>query len=99
MYSSPTPVPPSPPPPQPSISSFPLTLASPQVGGQVSLHGMPVSAQTPSWVRLTRPAVPNATYIDVDADVANWPVNAPIAIASTSIDLNEAEVTYVREGE
>ena len=73
-----------------------LSLPLSQVGGRVDLHGMPGSSSSPSWVRLLSPAYAGATSITVNADVSAWPVGSYVALASTSIDLDEGEVAQIK---
>jgi hypothetical protein len=59
--------------------------------GTLDLHGQP---RTPSWTRLAATAHPGDTEIELAAEV-NWRVGDELVLASSSRDMNEAEVASV----
>ena len=71
----------------------------PQVGGQVDLHGLPGTGNTPSWVRLARDATAGQVEILVDADVSAWPAGYSIALAPTGFDPSATESVKIAQGE
>ena len=83
----------------PLLAPLPSPPSSPsQVGGQLDLHGMPGSASTPSWTRIGMTAYAGASSLLVVDDVSAWPVGGTVAIASTDIDLNQAETAVITKG-
>ncbi|CAI5484165.1 unnamed protein product [Closterium sp. Yama58-4] len=82
----------------PTFPLSPFSPPPPKVGGQVDLHGLPGPPSMPVWVRLNNTALAGQTEIVVDADVSTWPVGGEIAIASTSVKMDEAEKAVIAGG-